>query len=194
VDDDDFSKLVEAIAADHDRDAFTQLFDHFAPRILGYFLRSGIEQGAAEDLTQDVMTRLWRRADLYNRKKAPVGTWLFRIARNRRTDYFRKQRHEPPLDDAALSIPDTAEGPDDALNSAQLREQVRKALSKLPAEQLAMIGMAYFEGLSHSEISARTGLPLGTVKGRLRAALARLRDAFNDGDESRLARRIYQIS
>jgi RNA polymerase sigma factor (sigma-70 family) len=195
VDDDEFAKLVEAVAAYRDREAFAQLHAHFAPRIHALFLRSGVEPSVAEDLTQEVMTRLWRRAHRYDRRKGLVSTWLFRIARNLRIDYFRGQRGDPPLGDAALSIPDTTIiAPDEALNSAQLHEQVRAALSKLPAGQLAMIRMAYFEGLSHSEISAQTGLPLGTVKGRLRAALARLRDGLNDGTEDRSARKICENS
>jgi RNA polymerase sigma factor (sigma-70 family) len=175
MDDDEFSTFVEAVAAHRDREAFAQLHAHFEPRVYALFLRSGIERSVAEDLTQEVMTRLWRRAHRYDRRKAAVVTWLFRIARNLRIDYFRKQRGEPPLGEAALSIPDTTEAPDEALNSAQLHERVRAALSRLPAQHLAMIRMAYFEGLSHREISARTGLPLGTVKGRIRSALRRLR-------------------
>jgi RNA polymerase sigma factor (sigma-70 family) len=175
IDRDDFAGLVEAVAASRDRNAFGRLYDHFAPRIYAFLLRPGLEPTIAEDLTQDVMTKLWLRAVQFDRKKSSVATWLFRIARNARIDHLRRQRGEPPLGEEALSIPDPGQAPDDALNSAQWEERVRAALSNLPAEQLAIVKLAFFDGLSHSEIAQQTGLALGTVKARIRLALARLR-------------------
>jgi RNA polymerase sigma factor (sigma-70 family) len=175
VDEIELAALVEAVAAHRDREAFTRLYDFFAPRIHGFLLRSGLEPCPAEDLTQDVMEKLWKRAYQYDRERSLVGTWLFRIVRNAKTDRFRGQRGEPPIGDGALSVPDMAEAPDDAVINAQMQAWVRAAVSDLPAEQLAIVKLAFFDGLSHTAIAARTGLPLGTVKGRLRAALARLR-------------------
>jgi RNA polymerase sigma-70 factor (ECF subfamily) len=175
IDRDEFADLVEAVAARRDRAAFIQLYDHFSTRIYAFLLRPGLEPAAAEDLTQEVMTKLWLRAKQFDRTRSSVATWLFRIARNARIDYLRRQRGEPPLGEEALSVADPAQAPDDALNAAQWEERVRAAMTNLPAEQLAIVKLAFFDGLSHSEIAHQTGLPLGTVKARIRLALTRLR-------------------
>jgi RNA polymerase sigma factor (sigma-70 family) len=171
----DFADLVEAVGARRDRKAFVALYDHFAPRICAYLLRLGVEPASAEDLTQEVMAKLWTRANQFDRNKSSVGTWLFRVARNARIDNVRRQRGEPPIGKDALSIPDPCQSPDDALNDAQWEQRVRAALANLPAEQLAIVKLAFFEGLSHSEIAEQTGVKLGTVKARIRLALTRLR-------------------
>jgi RNA polymerase sigma-70 factor (ECF subfamily) len=171
----DFAKLVVAVASHRDREAFAALFDHFAPRIHAFLLRSGMEPTTADDVTQVVMMKLWHRADLFDPEKSSPATWLFQIARNARVDHLRRQRNEAPLGDEALSIPDIAPPPDTTLDTLQWEERVRVALTTLPAEQLAIIKLAYFDGLTHSEIAHRTGLPLGTVKARIRLALVRLR-------------------
>jgi RNA polymerase sigma factor (sigma-70 family) len=171
----DYADLVQAIATRRDRGAFVTLYDHYGPRIYAFLLRSGIEATIAEDLTQEVMTKLWLRAEQFDRSKSSVATWLFRIARNARIDHLRRQRGEPPINEEALSVPDPAQSPDDALNAWQWEERVRAALTNLPSEQHAMMRLAFFEGLSHSAIAKQTGLPLGTVKARIRLALARLR-------------------
>jgi RNA polymerase sigma-70 factor (ECF subfamily) len=172
---DEFADLVEAVATQRDRAAFIKLYDHFAGRIYAFLLRPGLEPSVAEDLTQEVMTKLWLRAKQFDRTKSSVATWLFRIARNARIDHLRKQHGDPPLGEEALSVADPAIAPDDALNAAQWEERVRAAMSNLPAEQLAIVKLAFFDGLSHTEVAHQTGLPLGTVKARIRLALARLR-------------------
>jgi RNA polymerase sigma factor (sigma-70 family) len=171
----DLTELVEAVALHRDRHAFAKLYDHFSPRIYAFLLRPGLEPTIAEDLTQEVMTKLWLRAKQFDRNKSSLATWLFRIARNARIDHLRRQHGEPPLGEEALAIPDPSQTPDEVLNSAQWEERVRAALNNLPAEQLAIVKLAFFEGLSHSEIAQQTGLALGTVKARIRLALARLR-------------------
>jgi RNA polymerase sigma-70 factor (ECF subfamily) len=175
IDREDFARLVRAVAEDRDRKAYAILFEHFSGRINAFLLRSRLEPSVAEDLTQEVMEKLWNRAYQFDPNKSSIATWLFQIARNARTDYLRRQRGEPPLGEEALQIPDPAQTPDDALNSAQWEERVRAALSNLPAEQYAIVTLAFFDGLSHTEIAGQTGLPLGTVKARIRLALARLR-------------------
>jgi RNA polymerase sigma factor (sigma-70 family) len=175
MDREDFAKLIVAVASRQDREAFGLLFDHFAPRINAFFLRSGMEPATADDVTQVVMLKLWRRADLFDPEKSSPATWLFQIARNARVDHLRRQRNEAPLGDEALSLPDLTPPPDSLLDSAQWEERVRAALATLPAEQLAIIQLAYFDGLTHRDIARQTGLPLGTVKARIRLALARLR-------------------
>jgi RNA polymerase sigma-70 factor (ECF subfamily) len=167
--------LVEAVAARRDRKAFGELHKRFARGIRSSFLRGGVEPGVAEDLTQEVMMKLWAERPSVRSKKASVVTWLFCIAHNTRADHFKRRRGNPPIGDDALSVPDTMEPADEALDSAQLQARVRAARLKLPPKLLEILTMHFFEGLSHGEISVRTGLPLGTVKGRIRSALRRLR-------------------
>jgi RNA polymerase sigma-70 factor (ECF subfamily) len=171
----DFSNLVEAVATHRDQQAFSRLYDHFGPRIHAFLLRWGVEPGLAEDLTQEVMTKLWQRARQFDRNKSSVATWLFQIARNARIDYLRGQRGEPPIGEEALLIPDPGQAPDDAVSILQWEGRLHAAMSDLPGEQLAIVKLAFFDGLSHAEIAKRTGLRLGTVKARIRLALTRLR-------------------
>jgi RNA polymerase sigma-70 factor (ECF subfamily) len=175
---DDFADLVTAVATKRDRHAFARLFDFFAPRIYAYLLRLRLDPGVADELTQDVMTTLWQKADLFDRKKSSVGTWLFRIARNRRIDLLRRDREDMVPDAHSPETPDPAPPPDDTLDMSQREEHIRVALRQLPREQLDLVRLAFFEGLSHGDIAAQTGLPLGTVKSRLRLAFTRLRRAL----------------
>lgn len=177
---DDFAALVEAVAERRDRNAFAQLFDYFAPRVHAYLLRLRVDPIAADELTQEVMTTLWQKAALFDRSKSSVATWLFRIARNRRIDARRRERDVAPVDGQALNIPDPALMPDDSLDAVQRDRMVRSALDRLPAEQLELVRLAFFDGLSHSEIAESTGVPLGTVKSRLRLAFSRLRRALDE--------------
>lgn len=170
-----FADLVAAVATRRDRAAFVELFDHFAPRINAYLLRLGADSGSAEELTQEVMVTLWRKADLFDRGKSSVATWLYRIARNRRIDAIRRDRSEPLDSEDAELVPSEDLAIDDMLAGQQREDRVRAALVSLPEEQLALVRLAFFEGLSHSQIAERTGLPLGTVKSRIRLAFTRLR-------------------
>ncbi len=171
----DFSDLIVQVAANRDKSAFIALFDHFAPRLKGYLMQQGADAGSAEEITQDVMVTLWRKADLFDPSRSSASTWLYRIARNRRIDRLRRQRtadldpEEPALQPAPA--PDVTVEMD-----ARLREErVRAALENLPDEQKQVVKEAFFTGLSHAEIAERTGLPLGTVKSRIRLAFGRLR-------------------
>lgn len=169
--------LIAAVAQKRDRAAFAELFDFYAPRIEGWLIRAGVERGAAEEICQDAMTTLWRKAELYDSSKANPATWLYRIARNRRIDLARRDRvaiMEPG--DAAFDVVDeNAVDPDRTVDARDREEALRTALAQLPPEQLHLVRMAFFEGLSHSAIAERTGLPLGTVKSRIRLAFGRLR-------------------
>ena len=176
----EFAAWVEAVASRRDRDAFARLFDYFAPRIHAYLLRLRLDPVVADELTQDVMSTLWQKAGLFDPDKSSVATWLFRVARNRRIDLLRRDRDEAPVNDQALNVPDPALRPDDSLDATQREALIRGALKVLPREQLELVRLAFFDGLSHSEIAAETGLPLGTVKSRLRLAFSRLRRALDD--------------
>ena len=177
-----FADLVERIAAHADRAAFTRLFAYYGPRVKGYLLRLGLEAAQAEELTQDVMVAVWRKAASFDRRQASAATWIFRIARNRRIDALRQERrakldvHDPAFQPAAETAPDEA---------AQLSERearVRRAMAELPPEQRELIREAFYQDRSHRQIADATGMPLGTVKSRLRLAMAKLKLRLDHDD------------
>lgn len=177
----EFAALVAAVAERQDRAAFTHLFDAFAPRLKAYLLRQGMEAAGAEEITQEVMVTLWRKAGLFDPQKSSLATWLYRIARNRRIDVLRRDRLEfLDTQDPVLEIEDESDL-DAAMDRQQRETAVRAALGSLPEEQLALVRLAFFEGLSHGQISERTGLPLGTVKSRIRLGFTRLRRTLEAG-------------
>jgi RNA polymerase sigma-70 factor (ECF subfamily) len=177
-----FARLAEAVAARRDQNAFAELFDHFAPRLKSYLQRLGMEPSQAEELTQEVMIVLWHKAALFDPSKSSLATWLFRVARNRRIDALRRDRSgllDP--EDPALH-PAQPEAADDIYEAEERDERVRQAMLDLPEEQAMLVRQAFFLGRSHSQIADETGLPLGTVKSRIRLAFARLRRTLESGD------------
>lgn len=176
----DFVAAIRSIAATSDRAAFAMLFAHFAPRVKAYLMRLGAEPSAAEDLMQDVMLTVWRRAESYDPTLAGVSTWIFTVARNRRIDALRREKR-PELDPSDPAFAADAPRPaDDAVAAQQWESKLAAAIRDLPAEQSALLRLAYFEDRSHSDIAAALRLPLGTVKSRLRLAIARLRTRFEE--------------
>lgn len=167
--------LIGRVAADRDREAFTVLFDFFAPRVKGYLLRIGCSDAMAEEVTQDAMVALWHKAHLFDPAKSSPATWLFRIARNRRIDLLRRDRSHLLDPEEPMLQPQAAVPLDSAYDAIRRDETVRGALKALPEEQLGLIRLAFFENKSHSEIAEETGLPLGTVKSRIRLAFSKLR-------------------
>jgi len=170
--------LMAAVAERRDRKAFVRLFELFAPRIKGYLIRQGADQATAEDLVQDVMLTVWRRAAQFDANKAAVSTWVFTIARNRRIDTLRRARRPEidPEDPALVREPD--DPADRVVEAAQRRECLHAAVAELPDDQAKLLRLAYFENKSHSVIAAELSLPLGTVKSRLRLAMGKLRAAL----------------
>ncbi len=156
-----------------DKAAFAELFGYFGPRVKSFLMKSGAAHDVAEECAQDVMATLWRKAHLFDPGKASVSTWIFTIARNRRIDMLRKEKRPEPEDLpwGPEAEPDQA----DAIALQQETDQLGQALAQLPEKQRTLIEAAYFGDLSHSEIAAQTGLPLGTIKSRIRLALDRLR-------------------
>lgn len=168
------------VAADRDRVAFENLYRHFAPKVKTYLQRQGADPGSADELAQETMAQVWRKASQYQAGRAAPGAWIFRIARNLRIDRLRRQRfHEVDLSETA-EIAD--EGMDshsrssDRIDASRLPAMVRE----LPTEQFEVIQLAYFEGLTQSEIGKRLELPLGTVKSRMRLAFGKLRAAMGE--------------
>jgi RNA polymerase sigma factor (sigma-70 family) len=156
-----------------DQSAFAALFRYYAPRIKAFLMKSGTSEALAEECMQDVMATLWNKAHLYDPSRASVATWVFTIARNRRIDTIRRLRRPEPED---LSWgPDDMPDQVDVLVMQQETKRLGAALALLPDAQRNLIERAYYGDLSHSEIAAETGLPLGTIKSRIRLALDRLR-------------------
>jgi RNA polymerase sigma factor (sigma-70 family) len=172
--------LLTAVGADRDSEAFSVLFDHFVPRVQAQMLRLGLAPFAAADVTQDVMETIWRKAHLFDPRKAGATTWVFHIARNRRIDVKRRSRETVCAVEDFFDIPDPADGSDDCVDSTKREACLREALRDLPHDQFTLVKLAFFDGLSHTAIAARLNLPLGTVKSRLRLAFCRLRRALLD--------------
>jgi RNA polymerase sigma factor (sigma-70 family) len=177
---DDLDELLAAVGADRDSAAFSVLFDHFVPRVQAQMMRLGLAPFAAADVTQDVMETIWRKAHLFDRRKAAATTWVFHIARNRRIDVKRRSRETICAVEDFFDIPDPAGACDDCIDLSQREECLREALRELPAEQFALVKLAFYDGLSHAAIAQHTNLPLGTVKSRLRLAFSRLRRCLLD--------------
>ena len=174
--------LVVAVAQARDRAAFQALFDHFAPRVKGYLMRLGAGSAAAEDLAQEAMLAVWRKAVLFDPAKASASTWIFTIARNLRISALRREhRPEPAAEEILLNAPDNAPPADESLAASQRESRLHEALKLLPAEQARVVELSFFEDTPHREIELRLGIPLGTVKSRLRLAIGRLRAIF-DGE------------
>ena len=162
-----------AIRDRQDQVAFARLFQHFAPRIKGFLMKSGTPADVAEDCAQEVMATVWRKAALFDPGRASASTWIFTIARNKRIDVVRRERRPEPED--LPWGPEAETDQEDALALEQETERLSKAISALPEKQRNLIQRAYFGDLSHRELAEETGLPLGTIKSRIRLALDRLR-------------------
>ena len=175
-----FADLLVAVATQQDRNAYAELFAYYAPRVKSYLLRLGADSALAEEIAQDVMVTVWRKAGLFDRAQASVSTWIFRIARNRRIDLFRRSKR-PELDpEEEMVLPSGVPAPDARIETMETEGRVRAAMKDLPEEQVLLLKLAFYEGLSHSEIAARLGTPLGTVKSRIRLAFARMKARLGD--------------
>ena len=175
-----FARLMQAVVERRDQSAFMTLFDYYAPRVKAYLKRLGASDSVAEDLSQEVMLTVWRKAASYDPAKAGVGTWIFTIARNLRIDALRRERR-PELDPAdPLLVPEPEPLPDRQVEASREEERVRAALRTLPEDQARVITMAFYDGKSHGEIAAELALPLGTVKSRLRLAFGRVRGMLGE--------------
>lgn len=159
-----------------DQAAFAELFNHFAPRVKAFLMKSGADATLAEECAQDVMATLWQKSHLFDPSRASAATWIFTIARNRRIDAIRKMKRPEPED--LPWGPETEPDQADVLVLQQESEQLGQAISELPEKQRTLIEKAYFGDLTHNEIAEQTGLPLGTIKSRIRLALDRLRHAM----------------
>ena len=168
---------LRAVAERRDREAFGRIFAFYAPRVKAYLRRLGAEDAAAEDLTQEAMLSVWRRAQRFDPRRAALSTWIFTIARNKRMDALRRDRRPDydPEDPAIVEPADDAPRGDQVAETEQIKVVVQRAIDGLPKEQAELLRIFYFEEKPHSTIAEELGLPLGTVKSRLRLALSKLR-------------------
>jgi RNA polymerase sigma-70 factor (ECF subfamily) len=173
--------LIRRIAEHADRAAFAALFAHFAPRVKAYMRRLGAADAQAEDMAQEALFAVWRKASLFDPARAGAATWVFTIARNLRIDTLRRERPTEALPpDTERREIEEAPGAEAELIIAERDRSLRAALTVLPPEQAQLVQLAFYEDRPHREIERVLGIPLGTVKSRLRMALQRLRGALQE--------------
>ena len=172
----DAAACIAAIAERRDREAFAVLFRHFAPRLKSYICKLGTDSATAEELVQETMVMLWRKAAQFDPTKAAPSTWIFTIARNLRIDAIRREnRPEPDMTDPVF-VPEPAALASETVEHRQRDARLRHAVMALPEDQRTVLQLAFFEDKAHSAIAAHLGIPLGTVKSRLRLAFGHLRN------------------
>lgn len=176
----DRDRLIEAIAVRQDREAFAVLFAFYAPRVKAFLLRSGTPADLAEELAQETLVTVWRKAALFDPAKAGASAWIFAISRNLRIDAARRQRREALHALAEEPEPELAAAPDHDMVAAERQQRVRAALDHLPGEQRRIVELSFFEGRPHGDIAGLLDIPLGTVKSRLRLAMNRMRTLLGD--------------
>lgn len=173
------AELVLRIAR-RDRDAFVALFDRFAARVKAFMMRGGASEADADEIAQDVMVLVWRRAETFDPSRAAASTWIFTIARNRRIDVLRRTLRPAPDPADPLFQPEPEPDGFSRMDATEREARIRAGLAELSEEQRAVLVAAFYDGLSHAEIAARLDLPLGTVKSRIRLAFRHLRGALGD--------------
>lgn len=173
---DEWSECLTLIAEKQDRAAFTRFFRHFAPLIKAFALSgSTMSQMHADELVQEVMLKTWQKAKAFNPEKAAASTWVYTIARNCRTDMFRRlQKFDTPLAAEDFTPESESEEPFAMLQSKRGSEKIRELLAGLPSDQAQILAKVYMEGKSHAEAAGELDLPLGTVKSRVRLAIQKL--------------------
>jgi RNA polymerase sigma factor (sigma-70 family) len=176
--------LILAVGRARDRAAFQTLFELFAPRVKAYIARLGCDGGTAEELMQEAMVTVWRRAETYDPAQAGAATWIFTIARNKRIDLARREKR-PQIDpDDPMLAPAQEMPADQRVAANQTEARLRIAIAALPENQRDLLALAFYEDKPHSEIAAVRNLPLGTVKSRIRLALERLRHSLTEAGDA----------
>lgn len=171
------AQWVVSIAEYRDRASFIALFTHFAPKVKGYLMRHGVSEPMAEELTQETFLSVWRKADQFDPMRASAVAWIYTIARNLWVDVVRHERHP---DDNRIAEPPVAQlTPEEHLKTLEGEKRLRDAMGALPQEQAEVLRLSFFEEKTHAEIADHLGLPLGTVKSRIRLAAAHLRSTLD---------------
>lgn len=172
---DEAADLIEAIAARQDRAAFAALFRHFAPRLKAFVMRGGTDADTAQEVAQEALVMVWRKAASFDRTRASAATWLYTIARNKRIDLLRRGARPIDTEDWLVVYSPEEEDAGKSVLAGQTYTRVKELLGGLPTDQSVVIQKAFFEDKTHTVIADEMKLPLGTVKSRIRLALRRLR-------------------
>lgn len=177
---DEWSACLSSLAESRDKLEFSRLYEYFAPRVKAYIIRFGMNPAAAEELTQESMLAVWRKAHLYNRSKASASTWIFTLARNQCIDRLRREKA------VEYELPEEEADPDQRHygEHAVVAQRMEDAIAKLPEAQAQVLYLSYYEGKSHSEIAEQLGIPLGSVKSRLRLAFSKLKAHWGEKSEN----------
>lgn len=174
---DDWAAALRLVAEERDRDAFERLFAYFAPRVKAYLIRTGSANELAEELAQEALVTVWRKAPLFDPARAAASTWIFTIARNLRVDAARQRPNAAHDEDGvefdALEADELGAG--ERLDASRMAQRVREAMNRLPPEQVQVLRLSFYDDAAHARIAADLGIPLGTVKSRIRLAIAHLR-------------------
>ena len=176
---DEAANLIEAIAARQDRAAFASLFRHYAPRVKAFIMRGGTDAETAQEVAQEALIMVWRKAASFDRGRASAATWIYTIARNKRIDLLRRSRPGIEVEDwLTVYAPDEPDA-DKSVSAGQTYIRMKEFMQGLSADQLLVIRKAFFEDKTHTAIADELALPLGTVKSRIRLALGKLREALD---------------
>ena len=176
----DTNKLMERVVADGDKEAFSQLYTHFAPRLKAMMMKMSPDASVAEEVAQEAMIALWRKAHSFDPNKASLSTWLFTIARNLRIDRFRAKKKDNLDPNEPMLLPSEEPSAEYTVFRGEESIKVRNCIGKLPEDQQEVVGLAFMEGLTHQEIADNLGIPLGTVKSRLRLSFEKLRPMLKE--------------
>ena len=177
---DDPTSLLLRVAESRDKSALAALFKHFGPRVKSMMLKLGAGDALAEDLVQETFVSVWRKAGLYSNQRGAASTWIFTIARNLRIDQLRRQSNKPYEDLEKLELASDAPLGSVLVEQRQVIDRVTLALKNLPAEQQEVVRLSFIHDMPHAQIADSLGVPLGTVKSRLRLAYGRLRPMLED--------------
>lgn len=175
-----FSRLIERVASTQDRHAFMLLFSYFGPRVKAFMMRSGAGDALAEELAQETLLTVWRKAATFDSSRASAATWIFTIARNLRIDAVRRDKLAVNAQSQLNLLDEDVERPDQILNTAERAERLRAALRGLSPDQLSLVRLSFFEDKPHPEIAKALNIPVGTVKSRLRRSMMVLREILED--------------
>ena len=174
------SELIQRVAANQDRHAFMMLFAYFGPRVKGFMMRSGAGDAYAEELAQEALLTVWRKAASFDPSRSSASTWIFTIARNLRIDVVRRERLAANAQAQLSGMEDEVERPDQSFNALERAERLRLALDGLSPDQQQLLRLSFFEERPHPEIAKTLNIPLGTVKSRLRRSIMALREILED--------------
>lgn len=180
---DETADLIEAIASRQDRAAFAKLFRHFAPRVKAFIMRGGAQEEAAQEVAQEALIMVWRKAASFDRNRASAATWIYTIARNKRIDLLRRSARPIDTEDWLVVYAPEEEDADKSVLAGQTYTRVKELMGGLSVDQLVVIQKAFYEDKTHTVIAEELKLPLGTVKSRIRLALARLREALEEDEK-----------